>query len=328
MRKVINKLVRIKAFLNDRCFYWTLYLKENNKILGNVFYKILLRGRKLVAFYGECHVYLYNAYFAACKEFKQQYKILGGKEIEYLARYHKRQINRSASWRYVDVLVYNSGVPKREDAPALEFVLEWLPEKCQRIEVTNAAFKGYTPQHTEKKFDNNGYFTWGDKNLNKLLELDDEVDTSLNELKSKAYYNAEYVNSFFDKSITRMKQYERGCTVKIADYVEKHGKTRLLYYSVTHPENEVMEEIAKRILLLLGIESDKLSLAGKSNCSFDLHSHGEVVYPSVWYGLGIEGEPENRKIQPGNYKEIQLTFADYIKEYVEMGKAKRGKESL
>ncbi len=322
MKRIINKLFRIKAFLNDRFLYGTLLLRENNNILGKVFYKILLRGRKLVAFYGECHIYLYNAYFNECKAFKKQYKILGGKEIEYLAHYHKKQINRSASWAYLDFLVYNSGVPKRDGAPSLECVLEWLPEKCQRIEVTNAAFKGYTPQHTEKKIENSGYFTWGDKNLNKLLELDNADENVLDELKTPEYYSAEYVNTFFDKSIVRMKQYERGCTVKIADYVEMYGKTRLLYYSVTHPENEVMEEIAKRILFLLGIEGDKIVLTGKSNRSFDLHSHGEVVYPSVWYGLGLEGKPEDRKIQPGDYKEIQLTFEDYIKRYFEMGNNK------
>lgn len=328
MNKISNKLVRIKDFLYDRCIYWILYLRENNKILGNVFSKILLRGRKLVAFYGECHIYLYNAYFVSCKDFKKRYKIVGGKEIEYLAHYHKKQINRSTSWKYVDVLIYNSGIPQRDNAPSLECVLEWLSEKCQKIEVTNAVFKGYMPQHTEKKFENNGYFVWGDKNLNKLLELDNIDDNLLNELRAREYYSSEYVNTFFDKSIARMKQYERGCTVKIADYVEENGKARVLYYSVTHPENEVMEEIAKRILLLLGIEEDKITLIGKSNCSFDLHSHGEVVYPSVWYGLEIEGEPENRKIQPGNYKAIQLTFDDYIKNYIEMGKAKRGKEGF
>ena len=301
-----NKLNRIADYISNQRKYFLL----NLGLAGLVKHR-----KKLIGFYGECHIYVYGSALSKCAGLKKKYVIIGAKEIEYLARWHHKQINKESAWKYLDVLIYNPGVPERTGAPTLQKVLEWIPENCQKIEVTNAAFKGYMPQHTERVFKNNGYFIWGDKNLNKLIS----DEKSIEETNLRNIYTEQYVNDYFDKSIRHMKMYEKDCTVKIADYIEKHGKNRVLYYSVTHPETEIMAELTHRILEVVGI-SAKISDAAASDPQFNLHSHGEVIYPCVFTGLGIAGDPDKRLIQPGNYKELQYSFDEYAKEYLRMAK--------
>ncbi len=276
---------------------------------------IVKRKKQLIGFYGECHIYIYGKVLSDSSRLKKHYVLMGAKEIEYLARWHSSAINKESAWKYLDVLIYNPGVPERKGAPTLQQVLEWIPESCKRIEVTNAAFKGYMPQHTERVFKNNGYFIWGDKNINKMISEDAAIEQS--DLRN--VYSTQYVNDYFDKSIRHMKLYEKDCVIRIADYIEKHGKNRILYYSVTHPETEIMIELARRILEELGID-EAIKENSASGTQFDLHSHGEVVYPCVFTGLGIDADPDTRLIQPGNYREAQYTFDEYVKEYIRMAK--------
>ena len=301
-----NKLRRISDYISNEIRYFLL-----KKGLSRI-----VKGKKqLIGFYGECHIYIYGKVLSECSQLKKRYVLIGAKEIEYLARWHSKEINSESAWKNLDVLIYNPGVPERNGAPSLQKVLGWIPDDCKRIEVTNAAFKGYMPQHTERVFRNNGFFIWGDKNLNKIISENGMIEQA--DLHN--IYSVQYVNDYFEKSIRHMKTYEKDCTVKIADYIEECGKRRVLYYSVTHPETEVMIELARRILRLLGIDAEIREDAA-SGTQFDLHSHGEVVYPCVFKGLGIEEDPGKRLIQPGNYKELQYTFDEYVKEYIRMAK--------
>lgn len=319
--RMYSKLKRIRDYIKDRLLYKCLnYTTDKRKgFIKKVLLNIITHRRKVIGFYGECHIYVYGAYLSSNRELRKGYCLLGAKEIEYLVRWHPTEIQRKTAWDKLDVLIYNPGVPIRKGAPSLNDVLGWVPETCKKIEVTNAAFKGYMPQHTERVFKNDAYFIWGDKNINKFIENRASYD-SLKELCNTEYYDNQYVNDFFDKSVKRMKKYERQCTVKIADYIEAHGRERILYYSVTHPEDEVMREITVRILRELGFKSGNKVLGSGQNGFFDLHSHGEVVYPSVYKGLGIQAEFNKRRIQPGNYKELTYSFDEYVREYYRMGK--------
>lgn len=302
--RIKNKICRIFDYINNEIKYF---------FLDCGFVRLVKRKKKLIGFYGECHMYIYGAALLKCRDLKKKYVLLGGKEIEYLARWYGKQINKKSAWNHLDILIYNTGVPERLGAPTLKDIMDWLPDNCQKIEVTNAAFKGYMPQHTERVFKNNGFFIWGDKNLNTIIDTGDTENSHVDN------YTVDYINGYFDKAIKHMKLYERKCTVQIADYIEKYGRDRVLYYSVTHPETEIMLEITRRILECLGIKHN-LNDSFLNNSQFDLHSHGEVVYPSVFKALGIKGNPFERIIQPGNYKDLQYTFEQYICEYVKMGK--------
>ena len=323
VRRGLKKLSRVKDYIKDRGMYFSL--NDSGFVpLKKVMRRFMLGKRQLVAFYGECHIYIYGGILTHMSDAKKKYFFLGSKEIEYLIRYHEKYIGQKSSWDKLDVIIYNPGVPTRKGAPALEEVLGWIPASCRKIEVTNAVFKGYMPQHTEKVFKNAGYFVWGDKNLNKLLAEHQRDDAALENLKRTDYYTPEFVNSYFDKSVKHLRLYEQQCTVRIADYIERYGRERVLYYSVTHPETEVMNEITKRILKALDIATGELPHA--TDDLFELHSHGEVVYPSVYFGLGIAQDWTERLIQPGNYKEQIYAFCEYLAEYMKQGKESAASE--
>lgn len=316
-KRIVRKCGRIRDYVRNNFLYFCMDYSSDEKIrysCRKILLRWLLRGRKLVGFYGECHIYVYAELLRKSREFKRKYVAVGDKEIEYLIRYHK-QINKPSVWNKLDVLVFNSGVPIRQGGPGLSEVLEWLPKEALRIGVTNATFLGYMPQHTSRVFPNQGYFIWGDKNLNRILEAEENIDENLRILGGEEYYSVAQVQEHFSKAIKKLSTYEKNCIIKIADYIEENGRNRILYYSVTHPETEIMIELARRI-------AEKLDVHDIGNTDsfetelFNLHSHGEVVYPSVCKGLGIsDALASNRKIQPGNYP-VEYTFEEYIREYV------------
>ncbi|WP_130836628.1 WcbI family polysaccharide biosynthesis putative acetyltransferase [Lachnoclostridium sp. Marseille-P6806] len=315
VRRGVYKLLRIREFLKDRAVYWCLLHDAGRKYsLSHFVLWLLRRGRKLVYFYGECHINIYREALGHNAEFRKRYLMVGARDTEYLAAKHGDRLLRRESWSKADVLIYNFGVPERPDVPALSSVLEWIPETCFQISVTNAVFKGYMPQHTERVFANEGYFVWGDKNLNHILSSEEDPEEELSHLAGEDFYDPDYVDRYFSKSLRHLKLYEKGCDIGIADYIEEHGKERILYYSVTHPEQEIMLEISRRLALKLGIAP-----AGNGGPDaadiMELHSHGEVVYPSVCKALGLPGECKKRAINPGNYNAL-YTFSEYMREYV------------
>jgi hypothetical protein len=73
---------------------------------------------------------------------------------------------------------------------------------------------------------------------------------------------------------------------------------------------------------------DDYNLEGyKESADFNLHSHGEVVYPSVCKALGIDKSiAMTRRIKPGS--KVEYTFREYICAYVDMANQKKEKCEL
>ena len=326
-RSLINRMIfrcrHVIDFLSDRFLYFCVSSSDSawKAQAKSSCLKFVLRGRKLVAFFGECHMYMYTELLSWNPAFRKKYLPMGAASIGALVKKYGSIMYRKDTWNKVDVLIYNPNVREPKGGLTTGQVLAWLPEDAKRIEVTNAAFKGYMPQHTERVFPNKGYFNWGDKNLNALLKANHIDEAAVSALGGDDFYQADYVTSFFEKSLKQMRLSERECAVKIADYVEEHGRERALYHSVTHPKPELMLELTARIACALGLDKTCLGpRAGTEVEYLDVGSHGELVYPSVWKALGIrEGSWETRTIQPGNYLE-EYTFWQYVKEYLRMGR--------
>lgn len=320
--RMIFKCKHVIEFFSDRFLYFCVSNSDSNwkDRVKSACLRLALRGRRLVAFFGECHMEVYAELLNWNPSFRKKYLPMGAAQIGVLVRKHGEIIYREDTWNKVDVLIYNSNVHVPKGRLELGQVLAWLPEDAERIEVTNAAFKGYMPQHTERVFPNKGYFNWGDKNLNALLNANHIDEAAVSALGEDGFYQADYVSSHFEKSLKQMRLSERECSVKIADYVEEHGRERVLYHSVTHPKPELMLELTARIACALGLDKTCLGKrAGTMAEYLDVGSHGELIYPSVWKALGIkEGNWETRFIQPGNYP-VGYTFWQYVKEYLRMG---------
>ena len=319
----MNKLVYLRDMFFDEIVYFCLSNDDGHNFLDYIKKTILNRyshGRKIIAFYGECHMFVYGDLMRMQKNLNKQYILLGGKGISYLTTHHKKYIFDKRIWRKIDVLLYNVGAPLREDAPSLKQILEWISDSTIAIGITNAVFKGYMPQHTKRVFLNGGEFIWGDKNLNALIDSGSVDEERVLALADENYYSKEYVNDYYDKALKLLYAYEKKSQIKIADYIEKKGKKDILVWSVYHPKVELMEEIVRRIFKYLNLEYLSINNSRLKRV-FSLEHNAEAVYPSVYKGLGIHQDPKARLFQPGNsLHNKKYSFMEYINQYVIRGR--------
>ena len=81
---------------------------------------------------------------------------------------------------------------------------------------------------------------------------------------------------------------------------------------------EIMLELTKRIAEKLEFTIDEGLINSNSTFdSFDLLSHGEIVYPSIYKGLGINEDWRERKIFPGDRRDKAYAFKEYVRAYMD-----------
>lgn len=307
LKRINEKFNIFKIKISSNFWMWLIdYDFTKKAIIRKKLIKLLKGSKKIVGFYMECHIDIYREQLFESKEFKKKYISINPFGTDVLSHIYGDKINSLNIWKNIDIFIYNPGVPTKNGLISLNNVLDLLNANCKTISVTNAAFKGYMPQHTNNIIGKKELFCWGDKNINELIENNNPED-DIKKLCDIKYYDEEYINKYFEKSLKQMENFEKKCTIKISDYIKKFGKKRLLYLSVTHPGIEVMTEISKRLCKELNLDIGGLRQGFK-----ELRIHEEAVYPSVATILGID--VKERKIVPGDDWE-PMQFEEYIHNY-------------
>ena len=204
-------------------------------------------------------------------------------------------------------------------APDWTKVKNMIRKDCKCVMVSNAAFKGYFPQHTEGIKETFQYICWGDKNINRLIRKGMNCSEIEEILLDEKYYTEETVHRFFERSLKKMQISEASCDIKIADAIEKYsvlGGNRLMF-SMTHPTPKIMKILMKRICNCINIDSNYLVSVPDSEI-FMLNIHEEFIYPSVAKVLGLEVRDE--KCFVGDALVEPITFHEYISLYYEKNK--------
>lgn len=283
--------------------------------------KMLAKGKKICILYGMCHISIYKNFLLNSKVFLSQYAILDLPQINGDRKYRDVLNIDSFVWENCDLLIASLIYPDNiYGVPGAKQILEKVNNNCKKILVTHAAFRGYFPQHTAVRNETNAlYFAWGDKNINAMIKEGLSSDEIEEKIFSEEFYDSEFVNNYFDKSIEILEREETDCNIKIGDYIKEEGKSTILYYSWTHPKEEVMLELGKRIFTALGLDGSDLNQFADE---IILNTNEELVYPCVLKALGIEDADKfiiGRKMNPGHlWRDNLLTSRDYIKKYVSM----------
>ena len=269
-------------------------------------------GKKLVGCYGECHMILYRQLLNTSKKFKDNYIFISMPTINDYNNRYKILIDNLDIWRNCDVVILN----ENEDLDVIKGysskdVINAVRNDCKIIKVTPAFFMGYFPQACANRgqFVDWNVFTWEDKNINRFLQQHKEKGC-MRKLEDEDFYTESWIDKYESSCFKILKRAERFCDVTIWDYIKENYKQRLLFYSPTHPVNEVIEEIARRILYHLGID-EKIKLQQKNVLAI----HEMPVYPSVVRHLGLKID-ENRLLCPGENKKKEYTFESYVNAYI------------
>lgn len=304
--------------------YIPISLMEYSNIIDIGFYKLKTKGfdprywlkkfangKKIVACYGECHMTCYQELLNSCHEFVNSYIFISMPTVNDYSNSYYELINRLDIWGECDLILLNrnekldylKGYNSKE-------ILRAKKKNCIVLEITPAFFKGYFPQIRENKGNivDWHYFTWEDKNINQFIHNNKEIECST-KIQKPDFYDEQWITQYIAKCFNILIKTEENCDIVIADYIQEHYKERILFYSPTHPVNEVLEEIASRILNKLNI-NEKVKLRKKKALAL----HETPIYPSVNKILGIQ--TYNRRFCPGDDENIKMDLGEYIEAYI------------
>lgn len=287
------------------------------------------KGRKICVPFGFCHLLAYKRLLMMSDEFSKKYIFMDFPHLNSRDDMLYDLLQEETVYSTCDIFllgVMPANLKFKLNMSVTENIKKWSKSDCRIISITSAAFKGYFPQHTDHRnngCDENGipilqYFTWGDKNINKMFKMGLSTGEIIRKILDKDYYEAEQCRKYFENELSILEKAEEKCDVKIADYLRTIYDKTLAYYSWTHPIPIMLIEIARRIALLLEIEDDFMRFKDEDFLLLQLHE--EIVYPSVLKALGLRDEKYlYRKVTPGDmlFMGKKLSTEEYISKYVE-----------
>ena len=283
---------------------------------------VLAKDKKICLLYGMCHMSIYKHFLMHSKDFFDKYVLLDIPIINDMENQYHNIFKSDFLWSNCDLLIANviqPSISNHYDSPCTKDVIKKLKNSCKTILIPDVAFRGYFPQHTVGNKKTNKYFAWGDKNINKMIKQNKSLDDIERKILLEDFYDYEFVNKYFYKSLEMLQSDEKECDIKISDYIEENGKRKVLFYSWTHPKEEVMLEIGKRIFSVLNLNKNILD---ELSNDIVLNTNEELIYPCVLKALGIEDADTfmtERRMNPSHlWKDNLLASREYIYEYVSM----------
>lgn len=282
--------------------------------------KQLSFGKKLCGLYGYCHTVFYTQCLLESREFTEKYCLI---DFPTANVEHKNLPLLNEPWIYsaLDVLILGYVYPEeRWGTPYWRTVQRWVGQQCRVVVVTSAAFNGYFLQQTNGIEKIKSQICWGDKNLNRMIQEGKTEEEVLQILSAQDFYRYEDVEKHYNDALKKLDNIEKKCDVKIGDYIRKNGKKKVLMYSSTHPKECVMLEITRRIFEKLELDVTVLDdISGKQLKSYK--THGEFIYPSVYYALGLECDGSSEMVCVGDDIGVEMSFTEFVHTYMRMARS-------
>lgn len=283
------------------------------------FLKKLSSGKKLCALYGFCHMNVYAPLLLRSKQFTENYCLLS------LPNANSEGINLDVLkmpciFSVLDLLVLGRVYPEEIfGTPDWKTVKSWVSSNCDVILVSNAAFRGYFPQHAKGIAQTKEQIWFGDKNLNKMIKEGKTVDEIIQIMRKSDFYDVDNINRFYENELRKLELSESECDVQISDYIRRYGRCKRLMYSTTHPIESVMKELTARLFAKMGLDTKMLESIPEDEM-LSLKLNGEFIYPSVYNALGISEIDENERVCVGENRNVGLTLSEYVNLYVRINK--------
>ena len=275
-------------------------------------------GKKLCGLYGYCHTIFYMQCLMESREFTEKYCLIDFPTANVEHR-NLKLLNEPWIYSILDVLILGYVYPEeRWGTPYWRTVYRWAGKQCKVLIVTSAVFNGYFPQQTNGIEKIKEKICWGDSNLNRMIQEGIAEEEILQILCKRDFYQYEDIEKHYDDDWKKLDNIEKKCDVKIGDYIRKNGKKKVLMYSSTHPKEYVMLEIARRIFEKLELDVTVLDdISGKQMKSYK--THGEFIYPSVYYALGLEWDSSER-VCVGDDIGVEMSFSEFVHTYIKLAR--------
>ena len=205
-----------------------------------------------------------------------------------------------------------------------ELMYKKLPDDCKKVMINNYWFQGYFPQHKKNEYNvltdmyTYGAFNWGDEFLDSMVQKGMTGDEIFKAAHTDAVVDKQTVKELVKSQFADMREREKPCDIKMADYIEANYNKRVLFYSCNHPVNELLKLSAEKILRFIGLYKDDEKVTFRFECGMDskpmLKSVTETVYPAVLKYLGLQ-KCERDMLYSAIYGEF-CDFDMYVKNYL------------
>lgn len=283
---------------------------------------VLLQEKKLILFYGSCHLRGIKDYLKTAEKFVLQY------EPVYYPNYLFQNAYQQARLNYLinqcSVFVYGMAVTP-ENHRKNEAILGCLKPHVKRMCLPTIYFGAYFPQKVRVYNDMNPYavkcenydytpFSYGDSWLNECIDRGMSSSDILNFIEKESIYERDFVLQYLEGEWKRIAFQEKICDFHILNYIKENFQKVRLFRNEAHMENHVLYQYTFQVLERLGFslvlpKLDEPLLKCSQHC----------IYPNVAQTLDLEWDVWAERLDLYTYDGWKkLTFPEYIKTYVEI----------
>lgn len=284
-------------------------LKEFEDFVGWKFFR-----KKVAVIHANCYRRIWDTCLKSSEEFNSVYTIYDNPQIHLNT---EKKIRESAL-NHCDLLITQYIRSDNEFGYFLsyEYIKKQVPESCRIVVIPNLFGLGiaFFPQarmlHNLEERRNRNIFPEVDENIEKLFREGNDWKQIEEKLKRDVYKKEDIVSNF-KTYINRILKREEVWDIKISDFILGNYKTEKIFFDTRHPTNFVLEEIIRRLLDFLGMDTT-------FQHSVDEISEEELpVYPCVKKALGLKWDIEN--IRNNAFHRLtsgHMDMGQYIKEYI------------
>ncbi len=286
-----------------------------------------LFNKKLAIYWGNCHAMITAQLLSSNPEFNKIYSFYNTQNLwdctEKNINYHA--LKNCELVIYQDIRENNSIGPFASS----ENMKKYLQEDCQLIKIPNiyGYSKFFYPQtepnartavNTAFYMDNKWWLWYRDKFIDEYIENNPNysLEALIEHLKNReidTQYLDEQIRLFWEK-ISRM---DEQCHVKIKDFIIKNFHDKQLFIDIEHPNFILLEEYARQICSILGINCDIFS---EKNCA--LYGHSIPIYPQVkkYFNLKWDDICCKQYKTKESLTGAMIDFDEYVKQYCKIHK--------
>lgn len=286
------------------------------------FLELLMQEKKIVLSYGVCHIRALTECLEKTTVMKQNY------EFFYFDNYLPADIEKQFMFQFLldkcSVFIYSLGISK-EEYTNNACILMRVSSKARIISVPTVTFSGYFPKKdarvnhlnefsVQSVLSNYTPFSFGDEKINQMLKEHKGEDEIIKQTQHTWEDETDWVQKNCERELKKIEAAEAYTDLKISAFIKENYQKRRLFRNEAHMENEVIIQLAKQVLVIMGISpllEEELLEEPLLKCSQHL------IYPQVAEALKLKWDVHAVEYDLFTYHGWKkVHYDEFLKEYI------------
>ena len=263
--------------------------------------------KKKCIIYGNCQIEPLRQYLMSSSSFSKIYTMVEVPPVHLCDREKGLDETYLEEIYNCDLFIYQKVSQAFGPYLATDYIMSNLPNKCLCISFPVSYFTGYFPQFIS------GVKPYTDKNVVGLLKEGKTKTEIISILADEEFYTFNDLKKNLDSTLSQLKNRSVGLDITLDNYIEDNFKDAYLFFTVNHPNYQVIRHLAMKILSLLEIPNEEIS-------GVIHHSHFRrymlPIYPSVVKQLNLNFFPPEKVFFTLENKD--LSFDEYMSLHIDL----------